>query len=57
MFHGCAVKDLGLKDFWDWFIGTKPAALAIRKTSFGVDVLSSHPLMAAIEEALELVMR
>ena len=34
-------------------MGTKPAALAIRKTRFGIDVLSSHPLMAAIEEALE----
>jgi chromosome partitioning protein len=35
------------------FTGTKQAALAIRKTQIGIDVLSSHVLMAAIEEALE----
>jgi cellulose biosynthesis protein BcsQ len=38
---------------YEVYTGTKPAALAIRKTRFGIDVLSSHPLMAAIEEALE----
>jgi len=35
------------------FTGTISPASAIRKTQFGVDVLSSHVLMAAIEEALE----
>jgi chromosome partitioning protein len=34
-------------------MGTKPAQLAIRKTSFNIDVLTSHLLLAAIEEALE----
>jgi chromosome partitioning protein len=34
-------------------MGIKPAALAIRKTKTGVDVLSANGLMAAIEEALE----
>lgn len=38
---------------YEVFMGAKPAALAIRKTNFGIDVLSSHVLMAAIEEALE----
>jgi chromosome partitioning protein len=37
----------------DVYMGVKPAALAIRQTRFGIDVLTSHPLMAAIEEALE----
>lgn len=40
-------------NLYDVFMGTKPAALAIRPTRFGIDVLSSHVLMAAIEEALE----
>jgi len=40
-------------NLYEVFMGSKPAALAIRKTKFGVDVLSSHILMAAIEEALE----
>lgn len=35
------------------YTGTKPAALAIRKTKYGIDMLASHPYMAAIEEALE----
>src|SRR5947199_86848 len=35
------------------FTGVVPAALAIRKTKSDVDVLSSHMLLAAIEEALE----
>src|SRR5206468_1030084 len=35
------------------FMGTQQAFLAIRKTKSGIDVLSSHVLMAAIEEALE----
>jgi chromosome partitioning protein len=40
-------------NLYEVFMGSKPAALAVRKTKFGVDVLSSHILMAAIEEALE----
>jgi chromosome partitioning protein len=55
---GQSTKHLGLDSkqspsLYDVYMGTKPAALAIRKTRFGVDVLTSHPLMAAIEEALE----
>jgi len=40
-------------NLYDVFMGTKPAQLAIRHSKFNVDVLSSHPLLAAIEEALE----
>ncbi|MBI3732422.1 MAG: ParA family protein [Chloroflexi bacterium] len=40
-------------NLYDVFLGTKPAALAIRKANCGVHVLTSHVLMAAIEEALE----
>lgn len=40
-------------NLYDVFMGTKPAQLAIRATRFGIDVLSSHILLAAIEEALE----
>ncbi len=40
-------------NLYDVFMGTKQAQLAIRKTKFGIDVLASHVLMAAIEEALE----
>jgi chromosome partitioning protein len=40
-------------NLYEVFMGVKPAALAIRETRFGIDVLSSHGLMAAIEEALE----
>src|SRR5260221_2875712 len=41
-------------NLYDVFMGTKPAQLAVRHTRFGgIDVLSSHVLMAAIEEALE----
>src|SRR5437868_5941181 len=40
-------------NLYDVFTGTKPAALTVRKTKAGVDVLSSHGLMAAIEEAME----
>src|SRR5438067_7051449 len=40
-------------NLYDVFMGAKPASLAIRKTRFKVDVLSSHVLLAAIEEALE----
>jgi len=40
-------------NLYDVFMGTKPAQLAIRHTKFNIDVLSSHVLLAAIEEALE----
>lgn len=40
-------------NLYDVFMGNKQAALAVRKTFFGVDMLTSHVLMAAIEEALE----
>src|SRR5512135_2914515 len=40
-------------NLYEVFLGVKQAALAIRKTQFGVDLLTSHVLMAAIEEALE----
>jgi chromosome partitioning protein len=40
-------------NLYEVFMGTKPAALAIRKTAAGIDVLASHVLLAAIEEALE----
>src|SRR5436190_21400982 len=40
-------------NLYEVFMGTQQAPLAVRKTKHGVDVLSSHVLMAAIEEALE----
>src|SRR5207249_5627995 len=40
-------------NLYDVFMGTKPASLAIRSTKFHIDVLASHVLLAAIEEALE----
>src|SRR6266571_2163166 len=40
-------------NLYEVFMGAKPAQLAIRKTKNGIDVLSSHVLLAAIEEALE----
>jgi chromosome partitioning protein len=40
-------------NLYEVFTGTKQAALAVRKTPAGIDVLSSHVLLAAIEEALE----
>lgn len=40
-------------NLYEVFMGLKQAALAVRKSRFGVDVLTSHILMAAIEEALE----
>ena len=40
-------------NLYEVFTGTKPAQLAIRKTRFNIDVLASHVLLAAIEEALE----
>src|SRR6266516_605038 len=38
---------------YEVFYGTKSAQAAIRQTKFGIDVLPSHVLLAAIEEALE----
>jgi len=38
---------------YDVFTGNQQASLAIRKNKHDIDVLSSHVLMAAIEEALE----
>src|SRR5229473_589046 len=38
---------------YDVFTGAKSAQAAIRKTKFDIDVLPSHLLLAAIEEALE----
>src|SRR6478672_5069785 len=35
------------------FTGTIAPALAVRRTRFGIDVLASHLLLAAVEEALE----
>src|SRR6266540_3034251 len=40
-------------NLYEVFMGVKQAALAIRKTKVGIDVLTSHVLLAAIEEALE----
>jgi len=40
-------------NLYEVYMGLKSAANAIRKTKVGIDVLSSHVLMAAIEEALE----
>jgi len=40
-------------NLYEVFMGIRPAALALRPTPFGIDMLSSHVLMAAIEEALE----
>src|SRR3954470_1733904 len=40
-------------NLYEVFMGTQQASLAVRKARSGIDVLSSHVLMAAIEEALE----
>jgi chromosome partitioning protein len=40
-------------NLYEVFTGLKPAQLAIRKTAARIDVLASHVLLAAIEEALE----
>lgn len=40
-------------NLYEVFMGVKSSALAIRQSKFGIDVLTSHILMAAIEEALE----
>src|SRR3954452_15574692 len=38
---------------YEVYMGAKPAALAIKKTKHGVDMLTSNSLLAAIEAALE----
>src|SRR3954463_7451501 len=38
---------------YEVYTGAKPAALAVKHTRFGVDMLTSNSLLAAIEEALE----
>src|SRR3954451_22939385 len=43
----------GSPNLYGVFTGTHQASLAIRKNKHGIDVLTSHVLMAAIEEALE----
>jgi chromosome partitioning protein len=43
----------GNPNLYQVFMHAVPAQLAIRKTKVGVDVLASHVLLAAIEEALE----
>ncbi len=53
-----ATRYLGIEpdtspNLYEVFSGVKPAQLAVRETKFGIDVLSSHPFLAAIEEALE----
>lgn len=41
------------KNLYHVFMRQTPASLVVRKTAFNFDILPSHPLMAAIEEALE----
>lgn len=53
-----ATKYLGLDhettpSVYEVLSGMRSAVSAIRQTAWGVDVLSSHPYMAAVEEALE----
>jgi chromosome partitioning protein len=43
----------GSPNLYGVFTGTHQASLAIRKNKHGIDMLTSHVLMAAIEEALE----
>src|SRR5258707_3130635 len=43
----------GTPSLYDVFTGVKSAQAAIRKSKFVIDVLPSHLLLAAIEEALE----
>src|SRR3954463_15038259 len=38
---------------YEVYMGVKPAALAIKHTKFGVDMLTANGLLAAIEQALE----
>jgi chromosome partitioning protein len=40
-------------NLYEVFMGTQQAPLAVRHAKHGVDCLTSHVLMAAIEEALE----
>src|SRR5581483_3727246 len=43
----------GSPSLYDVFMGAKSAQSTIRHTKWGIDVLPSHVLLAAIEEALE----
>jgi chromosome partitioning protein len=43
----------GSPNLYEVFMGIRPARYAVRQSRCGVDVLGSHILMAAIEEALE----
>jgi chromosome partitioning protein len=43
----------GSPNLYEVYMGIKPTALAVRPTRFGVDMLTSNALLAAIEEALE----
>jgi chromosome partitioning protein len=38
---------------YEVFMGIKPAAMAVKHTRFGVDMLTANGLLAAIEQALE----
>jgi chromosome partitioning protein len=40
-------------NLYEVFTGNRQATLAIRQNPYGIDVITSHVLMAAIEEALE----
>jgi chromosome partitioning protein len=56
--QGSASRYLGIEpeitpNLYHVFTGTSSAASAIKKTAFGVDILPSNYMMAAIEEALE----
>jgi chromosome partitioning protein len=53
-----ATKYLGIDhettpSIFEVFSGMRSVASAIRQTSWGIDILSSHPYMAAVESALE----
>jgi chromosome partitioning protein len=53
-----ATRYLGLDpdqapSLYEVYMGIKPAALAIKHTKFGVDMLTANGLLAAIEQALE----
>src|SRR5437763_12870150 len=39
-------------NLYDVYMDAKPAQLAIRKTRFNIDVLASHVLLPAVEDAL-----
>jgi len=53
-----ATKYLGIDpestpSVYEVFSGMRSATMAIRRTGWGIDILSSHPYMAAVEAALE----